>query len=233
MWLCLPGNISGATKSCFSPFGCFRFCLSRVLWWQAGRQGHGHSPPCMSRPLLSHAQEEQMLHHLAGVCWRGDWARAGRGRGFSQGFTPLPNQAIKQCFLLTVCGQRLSCPSATGSVCVPATLHPALSQPVPGQHTRLGSGGTRQPGGHLVENGNSHFHKTTAVGCFLPGTACQNKAQVTAERSRESAGTALLWQLRPGAFTRVFLTLLGGGCEAGPGHCCPQLQPGRNQAGWR
>lgn len=96
--------------------GCVRFCLSRVLGWQARRQGYGHSPPCMSRPPLSHAQEEQMLHHLAGVCWRGDWARTGRGWGFSQGFTPPPNQAIKQCFLLTVCGHHLSRPSATGSL---------------------------------------------------------------------------------------------------------------------
>lgn len=41
--------------------------------------------------------------------------------------------------------------------------------------------------------------------CFVPGTACQDKMQVPAERLRESAGTALLWQLLGVVFAQVFL----------------------------
>lgn len=158
---CGPGSLGTSvepqpTTNCFSPFGPRLYqVLPLTGAGMAGRQAgvYGHSPPCMSRPPLSHAQEEQMLHHLAGGCWRGDWARTGRGWGFS----PPPNQAIKQCFLLTVCGHHLSCPSATGSLgslCVSLPRWALSFSSLHHVHTCRGGWtvwGTCDPGGNHAE----------------------------------------------------------------------------------
>ena len=74
-----------------------------------GTQGLGLSPLRTSGSPLSHSQEKQKHPHPLGFVGRD--SRAAQGVKIClQGLTH-PKQAIKQCFILAVCGHHPSCPA--------------------------------------------------------------------------------------------------------------------------